>query len=191
MDRLLTLIAVLFLLGGCAGGSGSTRVDIPAGMYTRAFEATRQTLRDHRFILERVDAQAGVVTTRAKSTAGLATPWDTEQSSLTQEFEDLVNDQRRRVRVTFTPDPAQETNAESWQEGPVVAEVDVSVYRVQSPGLRLPPRALSQGSVTEDPALKQRWVTYGMETPVARDSRLAARLAEQIRRSLSHVEATN
>ncbi|MBK9188459.1 MAG: hypothetical protein IPM33_05825 [Phycisphaerales bacterium] len=185
MTRMWTLLVPLWLLGGCAGGGGSPRVEIPAGMYAQAFDAARETLREHRFTIERVDAEAGVVTTRAKTTAGLGTPWDSEQSSLEQEFEDLVNDQRRRVRVTFKPPADAPATDTPWQDGPVVAEVDVSVYRAHNPGLRLPPRAMSQGSVTEDPALKQRWVTYGMETPVARDSRLAARLAEQIRRRLS------
>lgn len=182
-SRVIALALLLSLLAGCAGASGDARFDVPAGSYSRAFDATRSVLRDYRFPIERVDARAGVITTRPKATAGLATPWDAEQSTPGQEIEDLLNDQRRRVRVVFQPaDPGASTLSD---DAPLIAHVEVGVYRVQNPGLRLPPGAISQGSLSVDPALRQRWVTYGMETPVARDSRLAGRIARDIERRLA------
>lgn len=177
-------------LGGCAG-SHAPSFRVEPGQYARAFDASRDVLREYRFTLERVDAAAGVITTRPKATAGLATPWDSEQSTLGQEFEDLVNDQKRRVRISFEPadkaaaKPGAAGESLGASDGALIARVDVGVYRIENPGLRLPPGAISQASLTTDPALKQRWVTYGMETPVARDSRLASRLAAAIERHIA------
>src|SRR5204862_8124944 len=108
--------------------------------YSKAFDATRDLLRSYHFSLERVDAAAGVITTGYKATAGLATPWDREQSGLSQEFEDLLNQQSRRVRVTFRP------SVGGGDEHPIeqpfnsnealVGRVEVIIYRMQTPGLR-------------------------------------------------------
>ncbi|HRJ50427.1 MAG TPA: hypothetical protein PKU91_07830, partial [Phycisphaerales bacterium] len=96
------LLALAAALTGCAR-SGSPTVQIPAGSYSQAFEATRASLRDFDFSLDRVDAASGVITTATKASSGLATPWDPEQSGLDQEWEDFINRQRRFVRVTFVP----------------------------------------------------------------------------------------
>lgn len=79
-----------FASGAYAGESG-------------AFDLARDVLREEGFILDRVDAAAGIITTRPKTTAGLATPWDAEQSSAEQEIDDLANRQQRTVRITFEP----------------------------------------------------------------------------------------
>src|SRR5438128_989361 len=79
----------------------------PAPAYAEAFDTARQTLRDTGFILERVDARAGVITTQPKTTAGLLTPWDREQTSFGQDLEDLFQRHQRIVRVEFEPAPGQ------------------------------------------------------------------------------------
>ena len=82
-------IAVLCaaLLGGCAGsGPRSAEFQVSPGQYARAFDEARDVLTGYRFELDRVDAAGGVIATAPKTTAGLATPWDSEQTTL----EDII-----------------------------------------------------------------------------------------------------
>src|SRR5262245_10700892 len=87
------------LLGGCSSPQAAD-ARFEAGQYVVAFEAAKEALRDFDFSLERVDAAGGVITTRSKSTGGLGTPWDREQSTFGQEVEDLMDRQSRVARVT-------------------------------------------------------------------------------------------
>src|SRR5262245_24222130 len=121
------VLLLLLLLPGCAA-RGPTTFTVPAGEYAKAFDSARDILRGHRFELERIDAQGGVITTQPKSTVGLATPWDREQSTLHQEFDDLFNQQRRVVRITF--EPAVPTDDLTQATGPLNAQVEVVVYRL-------------------------------------------------------------
>lgn len=95
--------------------------------YERVFDAAREVLMDYRFAIDRVDARQGVITTFPKRTAGLASPWDREQSSMSQEWEDLVNEQRRIVRVEFDQD----------EQGGASATVSVEILRTHRPGWRV------------------------------------------------------
>jgi hypothetical protein len=168
------MVKVLFLsvlaallgasLGGCSGAR-SPEFDIGPGRYDAAFDATREVLREHRFQLERVDAAEGVITTQPKSTAGAASPWDKEQSTLGQEVEDLLNLQRRVVRVSFT-------------EGR--GRVEVTVYRMQTPGLRPSSRAIALTHVAVNPQATAQGTGGAYETAISQDTRLAARLAGAI-----------
>lgn len=116
MRRLSTIILAASLtaaglsaagLSGCAAGGDSNEVLLDSSRYARAFEATKRVLRDERFTIDRVDARAGVITTRPKSSGGLLTAWDGEQSDFGDELEDAANFQQRRVRVVFEPyDPS-------------------------------------------------------------------------------------
>lgn len=160
-------------LGGCAA-TGTGEFAVAPGAYPAAFDATRDVLRGARFTLERVDAAGGVVTTRDKASPGLAAPWDTEQTTLSQEFSDLLNRQRRRVRVTF------ESNEEGAE--PTRGRVEVTIYRVQSPGLRVSSRTWQTASFTTDPALSARGINVGSAVPTTRDTYLEARLARAIER---------
>lgn len=177
------LVAMGFaLLTGCSATKPTPEVSVSAGAYARAFDAARETLRAHAFELERVDAASGVITSAPKASGGLATPWDRDQSTLMQEADDLVNHQRRRVRITFTdaatqgvPDPEQAVHA-------VVA---VYVDRVQSPGLRIPAKAPVFRSTTQDPARTQQGIGSAYSTPVARDPRFERRLAAEIERRIA------
>jgi hypothetical protein len=177
--RLSVMFLFALLLGGCAAGT-SPQFNVPAGQYAKAFDATRDVLRSYRFTLERVDAAAGIITTAHKATAGLATPWDREQTTLSQEVEDLLNQQSRVVRVTFRP--AGEGSENPLDEpvdpkGAMVGRVEVIVYRMQTPGLRPPSRAILLTSVSTDPVLEAEGIGWQYEVPIGQDSRLAARLA--------------
>src|ERR1051325_3508111 len=187
MRVVLVIVLVGWLLGGCGSGT-SPQFSVPAGEYARAFDATRELLRSYRFSLERVDAAAGVITTAPKSTAGAATPWDGEQSSMADEFEDLLNQQTRRVRVTFRP-AVPETGEHAFEQtidpaASLVGRVEVVIYRTQTPELRSPARAVLLTTVATDPALTAEGVPGQYVVPVRQDSRFAARLATAIQRAL-------
>ena len=148
--------------------SGETVAALPEGVaYAAGFEAAVDTLRAMRFELDRIDAAAGIVTTLPKGTAGLATPWDAEQSSLSDETEDLLHDQRRTVRVTFAPD----------RRG---FEVLAWVERRVSVGDRPDPTSVRLGSRAQDPALAARGMWPSYYAPVRRDPALERRLAAAI-----------
>ncbi|MDX2016640.1 MAG: hypothetical protein SFY95_03245 [Planctomycetota bacterium] len=204
---ILSLLSAASLIG-CSAPKTQGTFDVPAGSYAQAFDATRDVLRSYRFTLERTDAQQGVITTAPKTTQGLASPWDAEQSSVGQEWEDFVNQQRRRVRVTFEPavesagQPAgdstanpQAVNSGAVNSGgesdlkPLVGKVEVIVERVQRPGWRPATRSIRSSSFAydEDFGTRGLWPTYTVVQSGDPDlaDRLADRLAEQIRRRLA------
>lgn len=207
------LICPLALLAACSSARrepvGSVLDDpatlhIPAGDYAAAFDAARHELRDAGFILERVDAWSGVITTRASTSAGFATPWSSDQSSIGQELGDFAHRNRRIVRITFEPaaPPAPPTSAAASAEPaspptepaaePVgdlrAAETDlvmrirVIVERVQQPGWRIDTSSIRQSSYATDPALVARGMQPTFAVPREEDPLLAARLARRIAR---------
>jgi hypothetical protein len=197
MPRLLVLL-LLALLPGCASSGTSPDFAVPAGRYAQAFDAARDTLVGMRFELERVDAAAGVITTVPKPTAGLATPWDEEQSTLADEWEDLINDQQRRIRITF--EPASDGTPPAVPPGPgsaaappdlrtlsapLVGHVQVTIDRVHRSGWRLETSSIRFSSQYEDPDLTARAMWPSYTVAISQDPPLAARLAERIQRSLS------
>lgn len=190
MRRLLVLVGAI-LLGGCAAAPGPGRFTIESGHYAEAFDAAREVLRSMRFVLERVDAREGVITTRPKPTAGLVTPWDREQSSLTQEGEDFLNRQQRRVRISFAPQGlTREDLTEPWADlrahaGPIDASVRVVVDRLYSPNWRVQSASLAQSRHAIDPALVRRHMQPGYAVAVRRDEALERRLAQRIRDRLA------
>lgn len=170
----MTLIGMM-LLGGCAV-KGTGAFDVGAGGYDRAFEASKQVLRDYRFTLERVDAQQGVITTRDKTSAGLSSPWDTQQSTLGQEFEEFLNQEYRVARVRF------EGAAEG---GGRAGQVEVIVYRRHVPNLRLSSKTWQTAMAATDPLLMARGVGAAYNVPTERDSRLEARIARAIEKEIA------
>lgn len=192
------LILGVVAAGGCSS-TQSKEVQIPEGQYPQAFEAARESLREMRFRLDRVDAASGVIATSAKSSAGLATPWDGEQSGIDQEWEDFINHQRRTVRITFEPaqiagEPPARREPGSAKSvplvdlrdvtGPVLATVDVTIERIQRPGWQVNTKSVNQSTFTRDPVLSSKGMfpTYSVE--LEPDDRLAGRIAESIRRKL-------
>lgn len=189
----LALLAGAGLLVGCSSPQKETVFIVLPGEYEAAFDATRDVLTDARFTLDRVDAAAGVITTYPKSTSGLATPWDTEQSTFGQEWEDFTNQQERMVRVTFAPEgeedelpgPGEALPDRRSDDRPLVARVDVTVLRLRRPGWRPETEAISRSSRSQDPQLASRVGGATFSEPIGRDERLAGRLGEQVRARLS------
>lgn len=189
---------------GCSSSSRQTNLlSIPGGRYAEAFDATRETLRDLRFDLERVDARLGVISTRPKATSGLATPWDTEQSTLSDEVEDLVHQQRRRVRVVFlAPRPANAATPSTddselipLQDAPLPRDlvsfrgtltlrVQVPMTRTQRPGWRPSSNSVRSSTFTSDPAMEAAGLEPAYETPAGEDRELATWIVERIRERL-------
>jgi len=174
------------LLGACASEPTSPEVDIAPGEYPRAFAAAREVVRDHRFDVDRVDAAAGVIASDAKPTSGVFTPWDTEQSTFSQEMEDSINFQQRRVRVTFEPrddQPANEprTDLRGYTEG-MICRFEVIVERIERPDRRVSARAVRLGTQAFDPELRARgmWPTYSVVSTL--DPYLAGRLAGDLKK---------
>jgi hypothetical protein len=172
-------------VGGCAGGGAkSPEFEVPAGQYARAFDEARDVLASYRFELERVDAADGVIATVPKTTAGLATPWDQEQTTFEQGLGDLVNRQQRTARITFETQGADPRAA----TGPVHGRVEVVIERTRRPGWRLDTTSLRYGSFTRDPALEERGMWPKFTVAVAQDPLLAGRLAADIRKRLGLAE---
>jgi len=178
---------------------------IPAGRYTQAFDTARDTVRSLRFDLERVDARQGVLSTRAKPTDGLATPWDLEQTTTRQEIEDLVNQQARRIRVVFLapvarPEgkaaPADEIDdlpplqeAPAAQDllshtGSVTMRVVVTRTRTHRPGWRLSTNSVRSSTFAVDPSRGETAEVAEYESPAGEDKDLALRVVEQVRAAL-------
>jgi hypothetical protein len=182
------LILLLTFFGCATPGPQEAICTVEPGRYVQAFDAAKDVLASYRFELDRVDARAGVITTLPKPTSGLATPWDDEQSSLLDEWEDLVNQQFRRVRVTFEPaEPAPPDAPEPEVRlvaGPLVARVEVMIDRRRRPGWRVETSSIRFSSFTQDPSLVERQMAGKYDTPFARDERLAARIGHQIRLAL-------
>jgi len=189
----ICLLGCATLMGACAGTPDSPEVEIPAGHYARAFAAAREIIREHRFPMDRVDAAAGVIASNPKQSSGLFTPWDTEQETFTQELDDTMNFQQRRVRVTFEPrategtPPASELAPDLREfSDALVCRFEVVVERSERPGRRVPTRAVRQGTQTMDPELQARgmWPTYSV--PVVQDPQFAGRLARELREAIEH-----
>lgn len=175
------VLACVFLTG-CGASSPSHTFEISAGGYAAAFDATREALRASRFVLDRVDAGEGVITTQPKQTSGLATPWDSEQTSFSQEMEDTVHAQQRRVRVTFVP---RGDGASALGDGACTGRVEVVLERVNLVGWQPSSKAILQSGFTTDPVAQASGRGARYEVAMARDDALAARIAERVRRRLS------
>lgn len=163
-------VAACLTLGGCASA-----VDHPGQFtfaksdYTAAFGTTRDVLRAYRLDLERIDADAGVISTAPEFSTGLLQPWSPLQTGLGDEWEDTLNHQARAVRVTFEPDGAENMRGSVW----------VTVLREQRAGRRLDSETVGGSTFAIDPQLRERHSSVYL-VPMRRDSSLEARLAKRI-----------
>lgn len=175
----------LFAMSGCTPAQIDPTFEASKGQYATAFDAALETLRDYRFPIDRVDATAGVITTSSKQSSGLASPWDIEQSTPTQEVEDLLALHSRRVRITFEPMATASTDANAFNAGPVRGRVEAVVDRRYVQGWRLSSAAILQSDFTTDTAASSRGQPQQFDAPLTRDERLEARLASRIRQRLT------
>lgn len=191
---IILVLGALALLGGCRSVGEVSSFGFEADEYSLAFDATRQALRDARFEIERVDARAGVITTKQRATAGLASPWDSEQTTLKQEWSDLLNQHRRVVRVSFEASDSGGASGEMGDArdsvGPMVGVVEVVVYRRTRPGWRPETESVRLSTRTRDTSGDAS--SRSQLVPIDRDELLAARLAAHIQRLLeqARVEAS-
>lgn len=169
--RLIPLLAACLLLGACASVPPGARADhaMDPGDYPGLFDAARETLAEHRFTLDRVDAARGVITTAPKRTAGLASPWDREQTTLSQRVEDLAHQHERIARVTFEP-----------ADNPTRVDVEVVVQRVRRPHWRVESDAIRLSTHARDPIALRAGQGAEQREPIAEDRDLAARIMHRI-----------
>lgn len=171
----LTMLCLpaLLLAAGCSApdrAEPTPPLAFEAGTYPVLFDAARESLAHHRFVLDRVDAARGVITTHPKRTAGLATPWDKEQSALSQEAEDLAHQQERVCRVIFLP-----------PEAPNQVAVEVVVQRIRRPGWRIETDAIRYSTHAADPAARRAGDEPQFAEPIGEDRALAERILADIR----------
>lgn len=165
-------LTLLTALTGCASAPPPTArsdADFEAHAYPALFDAAREVLSDYQFTLDRIDAARGVITTAPKRTAGLATPWDREQSTARQEFEDLVHQHDRVARITFEP-----------ADRPTRVAVEVIVHRVHRPHWRIETDAIRQSTHARDPLAVREGQPPEFREPVTEDRALARRLMADI-----------
>jgi hypothetical protein len=202
IGRLVALGVYTILLGGCAKPTPVAGDDAPTptlsiapGRYAEAFDQARDALRDMGFILDRVDAQLGVVTTQPKGTGGIATPWDQEQSAIDDRLEDAVQKHLRVVRIEFAPTGSTPGDAPGvsapdlrLEQRPIDAQVSVSVYRLHQPGRRLNTQAVLYSTYTHDPQLDERGMSL-YSVAVRQDRALAERIVRDVHARLERSAA--
>jgi hypothetical protein len=184
----LTTLCTLALLaiGGCTQPKPIDSFTVAPADYPAAFEAAKRVLVDERFELDRVDFRAGIITTRRKDTSGLATPWDTEQSTLTDEFDDLLNRHARLVAVMFVPAGTTESPSDGASldvasaTTPLTVRIDATVYRERWPGRRIEPKAVRFSSFTRDTDLAARGLWPRFQAPHESDRLLTNRLLGEL-----------
>ena len=192
------------VLGACSGhGPASSASDgavtapgamlpIAPGQYAATFDQTRDVLRDLGFILDRVDAQQGVIATLPKGTGGLATPWDREQSGLGDRAEDAVQKHQRVVRIEFAPAGTEPGTVEvrdlRTDQRPLEAQVSVTVYALNQPGWRLNTQAILESTYTHDPQLDERGMGL-YSVAIRRDDDLARRIVRRVQERMERQTA--
>jgi hypothetical protein len=158
-------------LAGCHAPQRDTsdagpRITLAPDTYPQVFDAARAVLREYRFTLDRVDAQAGIITTTIQPAAGLIAPWEPVQSSAQEEIEDLLHQQGRRVRIDFIDNNTQ-------------AVVTVAVERTQSAYLR-PSQIVGLTTQAIDPVAQSQGQHGVYSVVVRRDDALATRIARDL-----------
>lgn len=142
---LLAFALAFALLGGCASAPTASEPEpdrtiasftIESASYNETFQRTKDALREFDFTLDRVDARAGVITTRSAPSAGLATPWIDHAQTADDAVRGFLNREQRLARVTFTPTPDDDPRDLRAYEGSLDVRVEVTIYRVHEPARR-------------------------------------------------------
>ncbi|MBX3388193.1 MAG: hypothetical protein KF691_01915 [Phycisphaeraceae bacterium] len=187
----LLLIPGAALLVGCTAQPSDIRVQ--ASEYNEAFTAARDVLHSYRFPLDRIDARAGVLTTRTSASAGFLTPWTGRETTMSQAWEDTIHNQQRRVEVVFTPTDAPEAELRTDQAREATADfvekpqetnahVKVVIERTYQFGWRPNTRSTYLSSLTED---SQPGVPSRVQVDISDDPYLAGRIAADIRKLIA------
>ncbi|MBL0920811.1 MAG: hypothetical protein IBJ10_01645 [Phycisphaerales bacterium] len=190
MRALRTLASALIPLAiaSCAAPNRSTSFEAAPGEYARAFEAAKAELREAGFELDRVDARAGVITTRPSASAGFFTPWTTHEQTLGAEWDGTMNAERRIVTIHFSgagaPVGASAGSSPDLREagGSTVAEVHVEVRRLYRPGRTPESAAVRLTTQFRDPEWEAAGLQPAVVGPYGSDPDLARALASRIAR---------
>jgi hypothetical protein len=170
------LLAPVLLLSACSSSrpieASETMIEIAPEQMDRAIDAARSVLIENRFTIDRVDARRGVLTTYPKQSAGIASPWDAEQSSFDQEIADLIHHHERIIRVSFEQEHAG---------APIRANVHASIVRVRRPGWRLETESIRRSTHARRISSNNTDVPSIQREQIGEDDRLSARIAQQIR----------
>lgn len=191
-SKVFALLCVLtgLLAVGCGKDPiGSSSFRIPAAEYNAYFEAAKDALRDNQFDLERVDARAGVLTTRPVSSAGWATPWIQHASSTGQATNDLLQRNRRVATIRFArvsdetgvPEPIDPVASDLREfQGTIEVSVNVVLEQVYRAGRRLSPASIRLTTFTVDPREDAIGPAQLRTRITGTDAPLSARLADAI-----------
>ena len=150
---------------------------VPAGRYAHAFDAARDTLRERGYTLERVDARAGVITTRPRTEPALAGAPAGAGSS-------WLNAQRSLARVEFSPIPdSPPAPGEDLRaaDTPLHARVVVVVERLQRPGRRIESTSIQLSTRWREPDWSERGMHPAHTTVEYRDTPAAVDLVNTIK----------
>lgn len=127
-------------LGACASTTAPTPAPmrIDAADYAAAFQGAKDVLRDAGFVLDRVDARHGVITTIPRASAGYATPWMGHARTPGVALDDLLHNHARAVAVEFTPGPI-DPPADDMRTvtGPIEVRVIAEILRAERRGRQL------------------------------------------------------
>jgi hypothetical protein len=166
----------------------SSELRIDASQYAAAFEAAREAILDARFEIERVDAYAGVITSRPGSQA-------------INTLDDAISRQEKVVTITFVPilgeasaaSPAGADQAGALARGevgvaelgvPMTMRTSVEVRRIQTPGWRPSSSSVIATTRTIDPALEQRGLMPRNTSRLRDDPETAKELTRNISRRM-------
>ncbi len=190
--RLLILGAIALLLGACAS-QPAAELQVPAGQYTTAFEAAKETLRGFDFSLETHRRLLGRDLHQTQDHRGRGNALGPRAihtgSGGRRPPQPPIARGTRHVRARGGR-PAQR----GWRRAPrnlressppVVMRVTVQVSRRQKPGWRLETSAIRTSTRTSDPELLRAGMEPGYETPTGDDPKLAGRIAQEIAERLA------
>lgn len=188
----VSLAACVLGAGGCSGGGASqprvvevlapppTTLEIAPQAYERAFARTLDRLRIRGWIIDRVDAGAGVITTEPRPTAGLLTPFTRVAQTTADEARELVQPTQRRIRVTFRT--VRGLAPYQAIDDAMTARIEVFEDRLFVPGQRVSPVSIALTSVSSDPQRVARGVDAPMAIPRGRDAKLETTIANDLAR---------
>ncbi len=105
--RMNVVVVLIALMAGCLGprrdnyqSSRSVAIADPSPQADQVWEAVQETLRRHRFRLDRVDRRAGVLTTMPVTSQHLFEFWRHDVDTWPDLWESTLNPLRRWVEVT-------------------------------------------------------------------------------------------
>ncbi len=164
----------LIPLSGCATApeAASSTQPLTASAYTTRFQAARDELLESGWVLDRVDARAGVLTTRPRA-------------GVVRTAQDVLDRLDRVVRVEFRPTntaSATDPSRIDLTEGNIATDMRVRVFiqRTYYPGWRPSSTSVRLGSRHTDPELVAKDIQPRSEMTAAEDAGLAEDIAARI-----------